>query len=350
MREFRVSLETSQEAPHFRCGRDDRQAAFHQPLSSALGDEGSLELLNVDNAVSGGKLPKVARATGAIESFRKRAPHFWRYPIYLAGVASAVAILLAAGLFVPRRHYASKSPNAGEQSAPSAAGQGETDIERLQAGPESLQKLQTPSGLAALIGKPRTLLGNDKGNAIDSIYSDGGAGRHFVLLMPVGTFVEDTRPTFRWQPLPGATTYKITVFDAALNEVVASTELPGTDWKSSVGLERGKVYLWQVAATRNGEQVVAPAPPAPEAKFEILDLSQANGLERLKREQPDAHFALGRAYANAGVLDKAEREFRFVSDSDANYVLARKFIRDLKALRHVELKSDRDEDYYNASG
>jgi hypothetical protein len=94
------------------------------------------------------------------------------------------------------------------------------------------------------------------------------------------------------------------------------------------------VYLWQVSATKNGQQVVAPAPPAPEAKFELLDLSQANELEQLKREQPNAHLALGRAYASRGVLDEAEREFRLVSDSDVDYALAQKFIHDLEALRN----------------
>jgi hypothetical protein len=49
---------------------------------------------------------------------------------------------------------------------------------------------------------------------------------------------------------------------------------------------------------------------------------------------PIDHFALGSAYANAGVLDDAERELRLVSGSDANYGLAQKFIAGIEALRH----------------
>jgi hypothetical protein len=201
----------------------------------------------------------------------------------------------------------SKTPDAHVQATPGSVGQ---------------QELQTPAELAALIGKTETLLGSASG------------GAPLQLLTPVGTFVEDVQPAFRWQRLAGATSYKITVFDAALNQVAASPVLSGTDWKPSSPLERGKVYLWQVAATRNGTQVVAPAPPAPEAKFEVLDFAQANALAQLRREQPNAHLAMGRAYANSGVLDEAEREFRLVSSSDADYALAQKFIDDLNTLRH----------------
>ena len=245
---------------------------------------------------------------GSVETFWEKLSHFWRYPVYLAGVSSAVAVVIVVAVIAPtmRRSH----PIAGVPSTP------------IGAGAESRQQLQTPAELAGLIGKTETLLGS------------ASEGARFTLLAPVGTFVEDVQPTFRWQSLTGATSYKVTIFDAALNEVAASPAVSGTEWKSSMQLERGKVYLWQVSATKNGQQVVAPAPPAPEAKFELLDLSQANELEQLKREQPNAHLALGRAYASRGVLDEAEREFRLVPDSNADYALAQKFIHNLEALRN----------------
>lgn len=310
LQEFLLSLQGREASSHLHQAQQDRQPAF----GSALGLEESFGPLTLHSSPSGGDSQALARGTGPRASFWERATHFWRYPGYLAGVASAVAIVLVVVWSVPTRRYLSKGPDTGRQSGPSDA---EPD-RYVPAQPE----LQTPAELAALIGKPETLLGS------------GTQSTPFALLAPVGTFVEDARPMFRWQPLSGATSYKITVFDSALNEVAASRALSGTDWKSSVPLERGKVYLWQVAATRGGEQVVAPAPPAPEAKFEILDLSQANSLAQVKREQPNSHFTLGRAYASSGVLDEAEREFRLVSDSDADYAIAQKFIHDLKGLRH----------------
>ncbi len=294
LQKFRGSLEAREIAPH-------------------VGQQGSVEPLTLHASAGDQEMPTFASADesaarGFTEATREPATHFWRHPGYLAGFASAVAIVIVIAWIVPTRHSVAKLPNA-EQTTGSAIG------------PESQQELQTPAQLSALIGKTGTLLGNS------------AQGEPFLLLTPVGTFVEDERPTFRWRPLAGASSYEITVFDAELNEVAASPALSGTDWKSSAQLERGKVYLWQVAATTDGEQVVAPVPPAPEAKFEVLDLAHAKELEQLKREQPNAHLILGRAYAKAGVLDAAEKEFRLVSGSDADYTLAQKFIHDLKALR-----------------
>jgi len=289
------------------CGDELRDlqefSASLQTREAAL--PGYLEPLTIHSSASDQALSKTR--SGSIERFWEGVSHFWRYPGYSAAVASAVAIVFAVILFLPSREHVSNTPGALLQSTPSSADQ---------------QELQTPAELAALIGKTETLLGS------------ATEGLPLKLSAPVGTFVEDVQPTFRWQPLAGASSYKIAVFDAALNQVANSPALSGTEWKSSVQLERGKIYLWQVTATRNGEKVVAPAPPAPEARFEVLDLSQANALEQLRHEQPNGHLALGRAYANSGVLDEAEREFRLVSSSDADYALAQKFIHDLNTLRH----------------
>jgi anti-sigma factor RsiW len=287
-----------------------REAASH------FDQQRTVEPLTVHGAASGQDDAALTRKSGPTDSVWERVSHFWRYPGYLGGVASAVAIVLVAVLFVPHRQSASKQPNASTQSGTSSPEQGSPAV------PESRQELQTPAELASLIGKTATLLGSGTHDA------------SFRLQTPVGTFVENVQPTFRWQPLAGAASYKVTVFDAALDKVAASPAVSTTDWKSTTPLQRGKIYLWQVSATKSGEQVVAPAPPAPEARFEILDLSEANSLAQLKREQPDAHFALGRAYASCGVLDEAEREFRLVSGSEADYALAQKFILDLEGLRH----------------
>jgi len=281
----RMCGEELRDLQKFRASLESREVA-------SPGRQESLELLTIHGAASGRRMRK-----------------FWSSPGYLAGLASAIAFVLVVAWIVPARRHVAKAPSAGQAAGyvPAAAAQ---------------QELETPPELAGLIGKPETLLGS------------AAASSPFALLAPVGTFVEDARPAFRWQALAGATSYKITVFDVALNEVDASPALSGTEWKSTAVLERGKVYLWQVAATRDGEKIVVPAPPAPEAKFEVLDVAHADELEQLKSTQRNAHFALGRAYAKAGVLDEAEREFRLVSSSDADFALAQKFIADLEGLRH----------------
>ena len=153
-------------------------------------------------------------------------------------------------------------------------------------------------------------------------------------MKPVGTFVLNVRPEFRWQALAGATEYRVGVFDADVKAIETSPALTATSWKSSLTLQRGKVYLWQVTAIKGTEQVVAPAPPAPEAKFAIVDLPTANELFDIESASLGDHFILGRAYARAGLLDEAEEEFQLVPTADSNYFEAQQFLSDLRALRH----------------
>lgn len=181
-----------------------------------------------------------------------------------------------------------------------------------------------PVGLDSLIGKTRTLLGK------------GMEGENFELTSPVGTFVQDVRPLFCWQPLAGASGYEVSVFDSSLNQVSESGLLSAPTWKPKVPLKRGRIYLWQVQATKNGNQIVAPTPPAPEAKFEIIRERYADSVARTRRDYPAAHFWLGRVYAGYGLLDDAEREFQLIPSSDPKYNPAQKFIADLRRMRHRE--------------
>jgi hypothetical protein len=184
------------------------------------------------------------------------------------------------------------------------------------------RELHPPAQLNALIREAGTLLGANRQEV------------SFVPLTPVGTFVEDVKPLFRWLPLSGASRYRVTVVDSQLHQALQSPVISETNWKAGSALQRGKVYQWQVTAFRNSEHIVAPAPPAPEARFEVIDQSQADELVQLKLTQSSNHFALGCAYANVGVLDQAESELQQVPPSDANYDLAQKFLSDLQALRN----------------
>jgi hypothetical protein len=73
-------------------------------------------------------------------------------------------------------------------------------------------------------------------------------------------------------------------------------------------LRAGIVYTWTVTALKNGREVVAPAPPA-RAEFKVFEHSELAKLNRLlKRTRSNA--ARGVMYAEAGLLDDAEQEFR----------------------------------------
>jgi hypothetical protein len=238
---------------------------------------------------------------------------FWRWPKVLVPVTVAALVVLVFSTryllhqpFLTTRNQMTSGSTLGS-AAPSA--------------PEP-EQLRTPPELAALIGKQGTMLGASR------------EAPSFTLRSPVGTFVEETRPTFRWQSLSGAREYKVTVFNAQLNLIETSPQLHSTEWKSSIPLKRRQVYLWQVTATRDLEQVVSPVPPAAEAKFKIISEAQATELNELKRDGGQSHYALGLAYARAGVLDQAEQELTLVPDSDPAHAPAQKYLAQLHALRH----------------
>ena len=65
----------------------------------------------------------------------------------------------------------------------------------------------------------------------------------------VDTKTLDTRPLFRWKPLPGVTTYQFEIIDDS-GDSLAEAEVTATElWlPEAVTLEVGVIYTWEVAA------------------------------------------------------------------------------------------------------
>jgi hypothetical protein len=160
-----------------------------------------------------------------------------------------------------------------------------------------------------------------------------GEGVSFALLSPVGTVVETDHPTFRWRPLSGATTYALNVYDSSLNTVATVDRLSATQWMAARPLKRNEVYTWQVTAVKDGQEITSPVPPAPEAKFKVLDRARAEELRMAKKTYPDSHLILGAVYKKAGLLDDAEREFKALLSANPNSPVAQKLLQDVKSLR-----------------
>jgi hypothetical protein len=157
-----------------------------------------------------------------------------------------------------------------------------------------------------------------------------GSGR-FAVLAPVGEFVSDARPNFRWQPLQGAASYSVAIFDAGFNRVQSSSALQTTQWQPPKPLERGHIYQWQVTATmKDGTTVISPRPPSPEARIQILQQSKADELERFRQGHAHAHLVLGILYAQAGVLTEAETELAQVSNDDPRYATALTLLKSIR--------------------
>jgi hypothetical protein len=166
-------------------------------------------------------------------------------------------------------------------------------------------QIKTPAELSELRGRSGRMMG-------------GSGADRFDLISPVGKVVLSDRPTLRWQALGGAESYIATIIDPAdnFNEVVKSPPLTLTNWQVDRALRRGRTYTWQVTATRDGQQITAPALEAGDAKFKVLDQARANELARVKTNYPGRHLLLGLVYAQAGLLDEAERELKALVEAN----------------------------------
>ena len=179
--------------------------------------------------------------------------------------------------------------------------------------------LERSSQLQGLTRPPSTLMGSNN------------QPREFAVIEPVGEVLLSNRPSFRWSAMEGATAYVVEVYDEQFKLVASSPQLTERTWTTS--LARGKVYSWQVKATKDGEEVTAPHPPAPQAKFRVLDQAKAIEIAKAKRDYASSHLTLGLLYADAGLLREAEQEFRLLWRANPNSDVARNLLRQIQGLR-----------------
>jgi hypothetical protein len=130
----------------------------------------------------------------------------------------------------------------------------------------------------------------------------------FTIVRPFATVIGNDRPTFSWTALDGATSYTVSVFDADLHLIKSSEPLSETHWRMPARLEGGIVYTWTVTALRDGQEIIAPAAPA-RAEFKIPEGTELIKLNR-RVTRTASHAVRGVLYAQAGLLDEAEKEFQ----------------------------------------
>jgi hypothetical protein len=169
----------------------------------------------------------------------------------------------------------------------------------------------------------------------DSLYmrAGGARGDRFSVIAPIGIVMLSDRPTFRWSPLEGATGYVVEVYDAKPRQIITSPQLADTSWTAPQSLKRGGIYSWQVTAIKGGEEFSSPHPPAPQAKFRILDKTLANEIDQARRAYASSHLTLALVYTKAGLLDKAEQEFRALQKANPHSVISLRLLTIIKAMR-----------------
>jgi len=183
------------------------------------------------------------------------------------------------------------------------------------------QRLEKASLLAGLNRPASSLMGGDE------------QGNKFSVTEPVGKVMLTDRPTFRWSPLTGATGYFIEVYDEKFNLVATSSQLTGNSWTAPQPLKRGRIYSWQVKAIKHEQEFKSPRPPAPQAKFRILDQVKANELAQARRAYASSHLTLGLLYAQAGLLDEAEQELSALQKANSNSAIVRRLLASVQAMR-----------------
>ena len=171
--------------------------------------------------------------------------------------------------------------------------------------------LAIPADIAALRGQPQTLMG-------------AATAPPFWLIAPVGTAVTSDRPTFAWEPLGGGDDYTLTIVDDQGRPIGRPIEARGPFLVLQETLPRGRDYTWQVSATRGGARVTVPAPPAPPAKFRVLDKATADGLAAIERTHAESHVLLGILYLQAGALLDSMGHFYDVPRDNPHAALARR--------------------------
>lgn len=149
-------------------------------------------------------------------------------------------------------------------------------------------------------------------------------GVPFGLLGPLKSVSRTDRPTFHWQPMNGATAYVVTVFDQNFSAVAVSGKLNVTNWQPNSALPRGNVYMWQVAALKDGQEIISPTAPAPEAKFKVLEAEYLRDIEQAGKS--GSRLAAGLAYARAGMLREAQQEFGALLRANPESPVARKLL------------------------
>lgn len=179
------------------------------------------------------------------------------------------------------------------------------------------QRIERSSQLQGLTRPPSSLMGANEELA-------------FSVLGPAGVVLMSDRPAFRWSRLQGATGYVVEVYDAQFKKVMASPELLTLSWTATQSLSRGQVYSWQVKAVKDGQEVTVPRPPAPQAKFRVIDQGSFNEILKAKRAYGSSHLMLALLYARAGLLKEAEQELRLLQKANPQSEIVTKLLRQVR--------------------
>jgi hypothetical protein len=88
-----------------------------------------------------------------------------------------------------------------------------------------------------------------------------------------------------------------------------------------------------VQARRGDDEIVAPVPPAPEARFRVLSQAEAARVSDVRSRYGESHLVRGILLAQAGVLDDAERELVSLVEANAGIAEVQRLLDSLREQR-----------------
>lgn len=149
-----------------------------------------------------------------------------------------------------------------------------------------------------------------------AVYMGRSNEDRFDLLTPTGLAIREDKPFFRWQPLKSAVKYKVQLVDKTIEKTFLDVFVESAELQSGFELERGHRYRWHVVAIlKSGEEVEGSFMNRFYGDFFVMTAEQVGKIEEAEKyyrssKEPLAHIALAMRYADAGLIEDAERELK----------------------------------------
>jgi hypothetical protein len=134
--------------------------------------------------------------------------------------------------------------------------------------------------------------------------------------------VVSAKPTFTWSNVDLAQSYRIRVTDENGSAVIDQT-VESNSYTPSVPLERGKIYAWRVGVRFSESDSWSNSDAA---RIQVLSNEGYNTIDKVRRQAPGSHLALGAAYEYYGLSSEAASEYRAVKKQNPGSSLASKLL------------------------
>ncbi|MFN0083927.1 MAG: zf-HC2 domain-containing protein [Blastocatellia bacterium] len=166
--------------------------------------------------------------------------------------------------------------------------------------------------------------------------SDPRGDTEFRLVSPPQEVIPESRPTFRWDGLRGATGYKVSVASPSDWKAVESPALDGAtrSWTPPSPMRRGETYTWVVQALTPDGGVRIPSTAEPERRFKILNARDYQRLLELRRQNPP-RLARAILYAQMGLLGDAEADLLLLPREGPDAALISRLLVQIRAWRQL---------------